>query len=135
MHDPDPGSQPLHLGFGIRDLPGHRPAIRRPGQCDAEQRDETHGLHVSPFVLSSVGGHEAEKIGQLADVRDVDWTQSHVNVDMLIRLERTEPPAGMVVPPRNAPAGLEPLLFIGWLGLMRVLAEAMCATDPEAKGG
>lgn len=86
---------------------------------------------MSPFVLSSVGGHEAEKIGQLADVRDVDC----VNMDMLIRLERTEPPAGMVVPPRNAPAGLEPLPFIGWLGLLRVLAEAMCATDPEAKGG
>ena len=56
-------------------------------------------------------------------------------MDMLIRLERTEPPAGMVVPPRNATAGLDPLPFIGWLGLLRVLAEAMCATDPEAKGG
>ena len=90
---------------------------------------------MSPFVLSSVGGHEAEKIGQLADVRDVDWTQSHVNMDMLIRLERTEPPAGMVVPPRNATAGLDPLPSIGWPGLLRVLADAMCATDPEAKGG
>ena len=57
-------------------------------------------------------------------------------MDVLIRLERTEPPAGTVVPPCDTSEGGEPLPFVGWLGLLRVLAEVVrAATEPVAKGG
>jgi hypothetical protein len=53
-------------------------------------------------------------------------------VDVLIRLERMEPPAGTVVP--RCDQGLSvaaPLPFVGWLGLIRVLAEVVRAeTEP-----
>lgn len=54
-------------------------------------------------------------------------------MDVLIRLERTEPPAGMVVPPEEANGSAQPLPFVGWLGLLRVLAEIVrTATEPTA---
>jgi len=56
-------------------------------------------------------------------------------MDVLIRLERMEPPAGSVVPPwdRNA-ASPDPLPFVGWLGLLRVLAEVVRAATQPAEG-
>jgi hypothetical protein len=58
-------------------------------------------------------------------------------MDVLIRLERTEPPAGTVLPPRHAnSAGADPVPFVGWLGLLRALSEIVRgATDPAVKGG
>ncbi len=56
-------------------------------------------------------------------------------MDVLIRLERMEPPAGTVVPPRDPNASSpDPLPFVGWLGLLRVWAEVCAATEP-AEGG
>jgi hypothetical protein len=57
-------------------------------------------------------------------------------MDVLIRLERTEPPAGTVVPPRDTiAAGPDPLLFVGWLGLLRALSEIVrTATDRAVEG-
>lgn len=58
-------------------------------------------------------------------------------MDVLIRLERTEPPAGTVLPPRDTNAAdPDPLPFVGWLGLLRALSEIVrAATDPAVKGG
>ena len=58
-------------------------------------------------------------------------------MDVLIRLERTEPPAGTVLPLRNTnAAGPEALPFVGWLGLLRVLSEIVrTATAPAVKRG
>ena len=51
-------------------------------------------------------------------------------MDVLIRLERREPPAGTVLPLRQEgrrPASEtgEGLSFVGWLGLLRVLSEVV----------
>jgi hypothetical protein len=46
-------------------------------------------------------------------------------VELLIRLEREQPPAGTVVPIRESEPPPSALPFVGWLGLLRVLAEAM----------
>ena len=58
-------------------------------------------------------------------------------MDVLIRLERTEPPAGTVLPPRATTAvGPDALPFVGWLGLLRALSEIVrAATDPAVKSG
>jgi hypothetical protein len=57
-------------------------------------------------------------------------------MDVLIRLERMEPPAGKVVPLRDTNAASpDPLPFVGWLGLLRVLAEVVgTATEPAEDG-
>jgi len=64
-------------------------------------------------------------------------TQTHGRMDVLIRLERTEPPAGTVLPPRaTTAADPDALPFVGWLGLLRALSEIVrAATDPAVKGG
>ncbi|MDQ3671207.1 MAG: hypothetical protein M3364_02035 [Actinomycetota bacterium] len=53
-------------------------------------------------------------------------------MDVVIRLDRIEPPAGMVLLPSDANAASpDPLPFVGWLGLLRVLAEVVrAATEP-----
>jgi hypothetical protein len=57
-------------------------------------------------------------------------------MDVLIRLERTEPPTGTVLPPRHATStGADPVAFVGWLGLLQALSEVVrSATDPAVKG-
>lgn len=56
-------------------------------------------------------------------------------MDVLIRLEHTEPPAGMVVPPEDRDGSVPALPFVGWLGLLRALAEVVrTSTDPVAGG-
>ena len=73
----------------------------------------------------------------MADVSRARSTQTHGRMDVLIRLERTEPPAGTVLPPRYTHAAdPDALPFVGWLGLLRVLSEIMrAAPDPVAKRG
>jgi hypothetical protein len=44
-------------------------------------------------------------------------------MDVLIRLEREGPPAGTVFPMRETTGTAAPVPFVGWLGLLRVLAE------------
>ena len=58
-------------------------------------------------------------------------------MDVLIRLERTEPPAGTVLPPGDTNASRpDALPFVGWLGLLRALSEIVrAATEPGVKGG
>jgi hypothetical protein len=57
-------------------------------------------------------------------------------VDVLIRLERDGPPEGTVSPVREEerPASHpgDALPFVGWLGLLRALAELMSAADERA---
>ena len=56
-------------------------------------------------------------------------------MDVLIRLERMEPPVGTVVLPRDTNVGSpDPLPFVGWLGLLRALAEVVRAAA-ATKGG
>jgi hypothetical protein len=57
-------------------------------------------------------------------------------VEVLIRLDRLEPPGGTVELRRHgsfAGAGT-PLPFVGWLGLLRVLAEVVGAAGEPAGG-
>ena len=54
--------------------------------------------------------------------------ETRERVDVVIRLERAEPPAGEVVPPRGVSAAeLHPVPFVGWLGLLRALAAVVDA--------
>jgi hypothetical protein len=48
-------------------------------------------------------------------------------VDVLIRLERTDPPSGTVVVVREELSAAEPDApgFTGWLGLLRALSEVL----------
>jgi hypothetical protein len=55
-------------------------------------------------------------------------------VDVLIRLERQEPPAGTVVPLSEAAGATVAHAFVGWLGLLRALAEIVDDAD-EPNGG
>jgi hypothetical protein len=59
-------------------------------------------------------------------------------MDVLIRLRRGDPPAGSVVtlsrrrdPQRVEPAEIE---FVGWLGLLRVLAEVTAEMAQASDG-
>ena len=51
-------------------------------------------------------------------------------------LERTEPPAGTVVPLRHRERGSEgdELPFVGWLGLLRVLAVVIGPSGEQIEG-
>jgi hypothetical protein len=57
-------------------------------------------------------------------------------VDVLIHLESEEPPAGTVVPLARRmppqPGVASPLPFVGWLGLLRALAEVVSDADESA---
>ena len=59
-------------------------------------------------------------------------------VDVLIRLERAQPPAGTMwllrEEERRASVTGEVLRFVGWLGLLRALAEVMSAAGESAVG-
>jgi len=59
-------------------------------------------------------------------------------VDVLIRLDREEPPAGTVVPLRrreSPEAGAATVLpFVGWLGMLRALAEVVNEPDRSTDG-
>ena len=67
--------------------------------------------------------------------RAADGVQSGL-VDVLIMLERTEPPAGTVVPLRHRERGSEgdELPFVGWLGLLRVLAAVIGPSGEQIEG-
>jgi hypothetical protein len=53
-------------------------------------------------------------------------------VDVLIRLDRLEPPRGTVVAhPHGSDTQAEAALpFVGWLGLLRVLADVLRSAEP-----
>jgi hypothetical protein len=54
-----------------------------------------------------------------------------VRVEILISLDATDPPAGLIrVPGRGDDTGLR---FTGWLGLLRVLSEVVGSPAPEEK--
>jgi hypothetical protein len=59
-------------------------------------------------------------------------------VDVLIRLERQQPPTGTVCllreDERLASAASEALPFVGWLGLLRALAEVVGEAGEAAVG-
>jgi hypothetical protein len=59
-------------------------------------------------------------------------------VDVLIQLERAEPPAGTVLrlraDERPASAPGEALAFMGWLGLLRALSEVVREAGEPAGG-
>jgi len=54
-------------------------------------------------------------------------------MEILIVLDGTDPPAGLVRVPGQA--GHEEIRFAGWLGLLRVLGEALGSSAPEGKEG
>lgn len=57
-------------------------------------------------------------------------------MDVVIRFERIEPPAGTVLRQNDATAtSTDPLPFVGWLGLLRVLAEVVRAATAPAVAG
>lgn len=57
-------------------------------------------------------------------------------MDVLIRLEREEPPAGTVIRLREeerlAPEAQDALAFVGWLGLLRALSAVVRDAGPPA---
>lgn len=58
-------------------------------------------------------------------------------MDVLIRFERRQPPAGTVFRLRKeerAPETGEAIAFVGWLGLLRVLSEVMREAGEPAGG-
>jgi hypothetical protein len=59
-------------------------------------------------------------------------------VDVLIRLERQEPPAGTMLRLREeerlASEAEEALSFVGWLGLLRALSEVVREAGEPAAG-
>lgn len=50
-------------------------------------------------------------------------------MELLIRLEHDEPPTGTVVPVRDTDPAPSAVAFVGWLGLLRVLAEVIAEPD------
>ena len=50
-------------------------------------------------------------------------------MELLIRFEHDEPPAGTIVRVRDTDPAPSAVPFVGWLGLLRVLAEAMAQRD------
>lgn len=58
-------------------------------------------------------------------------------MDLLIRLEREEPPAGTVLRLREERPAVETgetLSFVGWLGLLRALSEVVQEADQPTGG-
>jgi hypothetical protein len=55
-------------------------------------------------------------------------------MDVLIRLERTEPPVGVVVTSDETDGLARPLPFVGWLGLLRALADVVRIATESAPG-
>jgi hypothetical protein len=59
-------------------------------------------------------------------------------VDVLIRLDREQPPAGTVFPVRRRDApetgAATALPFVGWLGMLRALAEVVNEPDQSTDG-
>lgn len=55
-------------------------------------------------------------------------------MELLIRLERERPPAGTVVSIRESEPPSSALPFVGWLGLLRALAEALAEPAQSTDG-
>lgn len=55
-------------------------------------------------------------------------------MELIIQLERDQPPMGTVRAVRDSERPSSALPFVGWLGLLRVLAEAM-AEAAESRDG
>jgi hypothetical protein len=64
--------------------------------------------------------------------------QTFARVHVLIRLERAQPPAGAVWLLREGEGRVsvsdDVLRFVGWLGLLRALAEVMKTTENSTHG-
>lgn len=54
-------------------------------------------------------------------------------MEILIHLDRSEPPAGTIARPPSAdqePSNRGPIEFVGWLGMLRAMYEVLGYTPP-----